>query len=248
MEMRTFLDLLLATDNPLLPNAAALPTAMRLVWAIVLGSGTLLLAGKLERPYRLGLAGLVLVWTALPGSVAPAHWLGLAFQTPSLMSVGICLAWLVGGARPLDPSPSSGPVRAKVSGNEAMSAVCENPAFALNILSLIGVALGWILLLDTLAWLPWSVYAWGFGSAALAAILVLSVLLWAFIGMPNAGSGGLGRFAPVLPFLVLAFFVVTRLPSGNLWDALIDPGLWFALQAWLLVNALRRWKARRLSH
>lgn len=248
MDVHTFLDLLLATDNPLLPSAAALPMAMRLVWAIVLGSGTLLLAGKLERPYRLGLAGLVLVWTVLPGSVSPAHWLGLAFQTPSLMSAGICLVWLVGGARPFDPSSSPGQARLRVSGNEVMNPVCENPAIALEILSWIGVALGWVLLLDTLAWLPFSVYAWGFGSAALAAILLFSALLWVFVGSANAGSGGLRRFAPVLPFFVLALFVLTRLPSGNLWDALIDPWLWLALQGWLLVNALRRRKTRRLSH
>jgi hypothetical protein len=117
-----------------------------------------------------------------------------------------------------------------------------------NILAFAGVVLGWVLLLDTLAWLPLSVYAWGFGSAALAAILLFSALPWVFVGMANASPGAIGWFVLLLPFFVLALFVLTRLPSGNLWDALIDPWLWLALQGWWLVHALRRCKAGRLSH
>jgi len=237
MDMSAFLNVLFSTENPVLPSATALRIVLHLVWAIVLGSGTLLLTGKLVRPYRFGLAGLVLVWTALPGAVSPAHWLGLAFQTPSLTSAGICLRYFFSRARIWQELVSTQP------------AVLAKPAMAgTNILAFAGVVLGWVLLLDTLAWLPLSVYAWGFGSAALAAILLFPALPWVFVDMANANPGAIGRFFLLLPFFVLALFVLTRLPSGNLWDALIDPWLWLALQGWWLVHALRRCKAGRLSH
>lgn len=53
MDMSALLNILLATDTPVLPNLTAIRVALHLVWAIVLGSGTLLLAGQLARPYRL---------------------------------------------------------------------------------------------------------------------------------------------------------------------------------------------------
>jgi hypothetical protein len=107
-----------------------------------------------------------------------------------------------------------------------------------KILGAAAVVLGWVLLLDTLAWLPVSVYAWGFSSAALGAVAVLLTLLWVL-----SGSGG-----PVLMLGVLALFVLTRLPTGNVWDALLDPWLWGGLQAGWLIGAVRRRRmARRLS-
>jgi len=39
---------------------------------------------------------------------------------------------------------------------------------------------------------------------------------------------------------VLALFVLTRLPTGNVWDALLDPWLWGGLQAGWLIGAVRR--------
>ena len=238
MDMNAFLNLLLSSSNPLLPDPAALRWALHGVWAVVLGSGTLLLAGKLALPYRIGLAGSAMVWTALPGAVSPAYWLGLAFQTPSLMSAVICLGWLLGGAVPLDPSSNSGPARLRANGNEGIGAVFEIPGTALKILSLIGVVLGWVLLLDTLALLPVSIYAWGFNSAAVAAVAVCAALLWVALG--SVGSA--------LPLLVLTLFVLSRLPTGNLWDALLDPWLWLALQVgWFTRVARCLMGARRLS-
>ena len=226
MDMNAFLNLLLSSANPLLPDPAALRWALHGVWAVVLGSGTLLLAGKLARPYRLGLAGSVMVWTALPGAVSPAYWLGLAFQTPSLMSAVICLGWLWAQARQWSDALRS------------QAAAPPQPQLAaLKILSLIGVVLGWVLLLDTLALLPVSIYAWGFNSAAVASVAVCAALLWVALG--SVGSA--------LPLLVLALFVFSRLPTGNLWDALLDPWLWLALQVgWLTRVARCLTAARRL--
>ena len=227
MDMNAFLNLLLSTGNPLLPDPAALRWALHGVWAVVLGSGTALLAGKLALPYRIGLAGSVMVWTALPGAVSPAYWLGLAFQTPSLMSAVICLGWLLAQARQWADA---------LRGQAAAQA---QPQFsALKILSLIGVVLGWVLLLDTLALLPVSIYAWGFNSAAVTAVAVCAALLWVALG--SVGSA--------LPLLVLTLFVLSRLPTGNLWDALLDPWLWLALQVgWFTRVARCLMGAMRLS-
>jgi hypothetical protein len=38
----------------------------------------------------------------------------------------------------------------------------------------------------------------------------------------------------------LLLFAATRLPTGNLWDAVLDPWLWLALQGVLVRRLLRR--------
>jgi len=41
---------------------------------------------------------------------------------------------------------------------------------------------------------------------------------------------------------VLLLQVLLRLPTGNLWDALLDPWLWVVLQVGWLQHALRRFR------
>ena len=212
------------TSNPLLPHAALMGVALYGIWAAVLGSGTLLLTCKLPRPYPLALALLVVVLTLLPGTSSPAYWLGLAFQTPSLTSGVICVAWALRCVR-----HSPGRVASLVSGQSK----------ALKILSLTGVVLGWVLLLDTLACFPASVYAWGFSSAAVLVVLVTATLFGLVWGGATSHRMGSGLVGPLM-LCVLALFVLTRLPTGNVWDALIDPWLWVALQAVWLFTAVRR--------
>lgn len=226
MNMNEFLNTLLSTENPVLPSPTAMRVALHLVWAIVLGSGALLMAGKLARPYRLGLSFLVMAWTLAPGSASPAYWLGLAFQTPSLTSAVICLAWFLSCAR-----REAGPGVSMVPA----------PGRRLTMLGAAGVVLGWVLLLDTLAWLPVSVYAWGFGSAALSAVAVIITLLWVVSGKARVNRMAPGLVGPLLMLCVLTLFVLTRLPTGNVWDALIDPWLWVVLQVGWLISAARRW-------
>lgn len=218
MLMTSFLTLLFATDNPVLPHSLAMQLALHGVWAVLLGCATLCLAGRLSLLYRWGAAGLVALWTLLPGEISPAFWLGLAFQTPSVMSVLLCLGCLWRSYR-------------------------QAPGVALNAVSRrawpwlagLGIVLGWVLLLDTLAWWPLSVYAWGFSAVAVGAVALAAVLLW----------GISGQAVWALPLGVLVLFVLTRLPTGNVWDALLDPWLWVALQAGWLVNLVRRWQAAR---
>ena len=217
MDTSAFLNLLFSS-NPWLPGSVVSWLSLHLGWAVVLGSGVWLICHWLLPRYRWVLALLVLLWTLLPNAASPAFWLGLAFQSPSLMSVVLCVGWLM-------PRPGREPVVAA-------------DAQAQKILLVLGTVLGWVLLLDTLAWLPVSIYAWGFGSSAVALALVVAMLLWLLIG---------SRVSALL-LVVLALFVLTRAPTGNLWDALLDPLLWLALQlGWLFSLVRPYWTSGRSS-
>lgn len=230
MDMSVFLSTLLATDNPALPGFTVMRVSLHVEWALVLGSAVMLIGGKLARRYRWGLCLLVMAWTLFPGSASPAYWLGLAFQTPSFTSAVICLGWLISRVR-----------------REAAPENTGTPAQGgrLPLFGAAGIVLGWVLLLDTLAWWPVSVYAWGFGSAALALVAVVAMLFWAMSGKADRQRLVPGLTGPVLLLTVLTLFVLTRLPTGNVWDALMDPCLWVALQVGWVVSALRRWRASR---
>jgi hypothetical protein len=222
MDLSSYFRLALTPGNALLPGATVTWLSLHLGWAIVLGAVTLQLASRLPTRGRWTLAGLVLLWTLLPGAASPAFWLGLAFQSPSLMSVVFCIVWLL-------PPPG------RVPGVAALSATADSGSQ--KVLFLLGVVLGWVLLLDALAWFPVSIYAWGFGSAAVALALLAAALLWLLSGSR----------ATVSLLAVLALFVLTRAPSGNLWDALLDPLLWLALQIGWLFNLVRRHSMARRS-
>ena len=225
IDMSILLNMLQSTDNPLLPPSVIMRMAGHGLWAIVLVCGAWLLSSKLQRPYRLLFCFGIMVWTLIPGSTSPAYWLGLAFQAPSLMSAVLGLVWLVRGLT--------------ISSRPLMGDRC------LRIFVVLGGVLGWVLLLDTLALLPVSVYAWGFSSAALGVVAVITALLWVVLGGAPGNVAASGAVGPVLVLSVLVLFVVTRLPSGNLWDALIDPLLWLGLQGRWLVSGVRYLRATR---
>ena len=223
MTLSVLFDTLLATDNAVLPSLTGMRVALHVFWALVLGSATMLISHKLPRAYRLGLTIFVMSWTLLPGTASPAYWLGLAFQTPSLTSAVICLVWLV-SRRPWVQTGD-----AHLGGHP------------IGWLAAVGMVLGWVLLLDTLAWLPVSVYAWGFSSAAFACVAAGVTVAWVVGVRAHVGS----MFGPTVVLCVLALFALTRLPTGNVWDALMDPWLWVALQAYGLFNVVRRLKFAR---
>ena len=205
---------LLALGNtdalPLLPSLGAMSLWRSMGWALVLASlawnGALGL-GRLPARWRASLALLLAVAMLLPGSLGLAYWLGLAFQAPSLVSVGLAVLGLLPMQRP------------------------RLGAGHLRVWSLATVVLGWLLLLDTLALLPVFLYPWGYGPPALMTLLGLAMALPAFRVTRPAGWAALA---------VALVFVVTRLPSGNLWDALLDPWLWLLSHALLLRAMFRR--------
>ncbi len=222
-----------STATPALPSAILLRLAFNVFWAMVLGGVGAWLSRSWARPYRLGLVGGLLVWTLLPGPVSPAYWLGLAFQVPSFAMVLICLYWMLDLFMPA---------------HDRARAWTLEPAQiqVLKGLGLAGVVLGWLLLLDTLALLPFTFYAWGFSSAALAGLALLGSLPWVLRGTAPAA-----RLLSFLVLLVLTLYALTRLPDGNFWDALIDPLLWLVLQlAWLgsvWRRLMARWRGSRAT-
>jgi hypothetical protein len=234
----------LATDAPALPTAGAMQVWLHLGWSVVLAwLGVWLMARLMPqrvqtRPVQ-WLVGLCLaVWAWLPGPTGAAYWLGLAFQAPSASGVLLCVALLV--ARWRETDDASGTLRWSGSARS-----CESPALWLAGLAAL---LGWALLLDSFAVLPVQLYAWGFSPAALFLVVSLSLLPWVFGGYMAQTS----RMAAcgVVPLAALVF-VVWRLPSGNVWDAVLDPWVWVALQVWLLRRSWSCYKnssQQRLFH
>lgn len=211
---------------PLLPVPDYLPALRRVGWALVLAAVVSLVAqSSVPRPARAvlrPLAGVLALWACVPGSWGLSYWLGLAFQTPSLMAIVLSLQVLgkslAHGMRPqwaLDSGYTSSRQRGP----------CWTCRYAL-----LGLVVGWLLLLDTFAYLPLSLYAWGFSPLALA-------LLWLLAMGPWVLGGQWSQSAPAPALLVaLAWFALTRWPTGNVWDALLDPWLFLGLHLYLVVR------------
>ena len=240
MDWPAIMQSFLSSAAPLLPGADWQRIALPLCWAIVLAFGVLVLGRQwpvrwmvwwpVQRTFRwrFALAGAIALLTLAPGPTSPAWWLGLAFQTPSLMSTLICLAGAVAEVKScLLPSAGGAGPKAGSDLVHPIPPIC-----------LIGIALGWLLFLDTFAAWPISIYQWGFSPLAVALAALLVCLPWVFARAGSGTSAG-DRVVAWLPLAVAALFVLTRLPSGNVWDALIDPWLWLALHAVLA----RRWLA-----
>jgi hypothetical protein len=201
---------LTATDSPALPGAWVMDAWLGWGWGMVLACGVAFFGRAWPVRRRAMAAALVAVWCWVPGPYVPTYWLGLVFQAPSISTVLLCGVLL----------------RTRFSSGE----VARLPqAFAMP-LAVLGVVLGWLLLLDTLAWLPLELYAFGFSPAATGLAMAVLVLL------------AHRPLAWLFPLGVLLFAAV-RLPSGNVWDALLDPGLWLVLHGYVLINFFH-WKKR----
>lgn len=221
---------LLQVQGALLPDTVLAQAWLRLGWALVLGA---LLAGCVawvgpRRGLAAGrtralacsvalLAALACLW---PGRWSPAFWLGLAFQAPSL-SMGLLSALVL--------------VR-----------VCGAGAWALRAATLLAqvrgwaglaVLLGWVLLLDSFAFWPVALYPWGFGVAAWLFLLAVLALPWAW-----RGGAWQQHAASVVWCGVLLLFALLRLPSGNVWDAVLDPWLWLLAHGAGLLSVVRRFQ------
>jgi cell division protein FtsW (lipid II flippase) len=210
---------------PVLPAATALRWALPVFWCVLLvwlmvdGLGV---TRRWPKPVGAWVAAGVAVWTLVPADWSLAYGLGQAFQMPSVMAVLLCAAALADHlAWP------------KVSRDGDDS---TNQAPCITLLWL-AAALGWLLLLDTLALLPVHLYAWGHGTAALFVLALFAAVFWAWAG--NTVQG-------VAPLAALTVYVLLRLPTGNVFDALLDPWLW----VWAQFSLLRRcgpWVARRFA-
>ena len=159
------------------------------------------------------------VWVWLPGSWGGAYWLGLAFQAPSVTSVLLC--GLLGGRL--------------LTGQTTPNHLHKGRSRRFIFLTLCGVVLGWTLLLDTLGVWPVSFYNWGFGAVAPAIALGIAALPWIVAKQALPMHKG-----TVLVVAAIGFFVALRLPTGNLFDALMDPWLWCSVQ----IALIQKWRQR----
>jgi hypothetical protein len=208
-----------------LPGFAAQSLYLDVGWGVVLAAVVLgLLSGpgparRLRGPRWLGPAAVAAVaaWVALPGAWSPTFWLGMAFQHPSVVLIVLAGVDGVGRLRPSAVPP-------------------DRPLLGLlPALTLLGA--GAVLYAGAFALIQHDFYGIGFsGRATLIAGTVL-VVAWAWLD-PRSG------WACVAVALAVATHAATRLPSGNGWDALLDPFLvgWSAV-----VVARSAWQRLRRS-
>ncbi|BDU52058.1 hypothetical protein [Limnohabitans sp. INBF002] len=198
--------------HAVLPQAVFLPLWVKLSWALVASAVVLRLTYACKP--TLWPAAVVAVVMLLPRTDVLSGYLALAFQTPSLVLVAWALwCWA-------DVLQLRGPV-----------VTTPLPV------ALLGVLLGWALVLDTLNYWPTffnpQLYALGFEAAGLWCVLATAaaVLLWTEVP----------RRWVLSVVVVLAVYVLLRLPTGNVWDAVLDPFVWLALH----VQLWRTWRASR---
>ncbi len=193
---------------PALPATWLVQAWLFVGWALVLSAVLLRLT---QHTVSAAVIGLLLCW---PWQYAPVGFVALAFQSPSVVLVlWAVLTWW----RRFHP-------------NEVASKMPTSWAWAL-------VLLGWGLCLDTLNLWPqgWSIqlFAFGFEPASLVLVLVVG-LVWVALASQDKLSRRLKLEHPTqsavfLSLGVLAVYVVLRVPTGNVWDALLDPFVWLAL-------------------
>lgn len=193
-----------------LPWAPSLPLWVSVSWGLLLSA--LVLHGRAPSQSWRRLGVVVFLVTAMP-TLHVAAYLALAFQTPSAVAV----AWAVWTWR------------------RALQPTSQVPSPLPVWVACVGVVLGWALVIDTLnSWPVWfnpQLYAWGFEATALWAVLAV-VLAWGW--WANTWGSGV-----VIVLGALGLFALTRWPTGNVWDALLDPFVWLALHVQLWQAARR---------
>lgn len=209
---------LLRTDAPVLPTLAMAQLWLHVGWGMLLAwLGAGLAARRSSRKgVQLGVAAVLGLAAGFSSAWAPVYWLGLAFQAPSGVTVLLCAGGLI--------HRFLGRTHRAVPGMRFPW-----------MLTAAGIVLGWCLLLDTFALLPWQWYSLGFGALVPAVLVLLMLAPWA---LRRCAKGVSWQGLCVLASVVL--FVALRLPSGNVWDAVLDPWLWLALHVVGVRALLRR--------
>jgi len=207
---------------PSLPSAQSLVWARHLVWSLVMagvGAGIAPHFSRLPRVSR-SLPWLLALWAWVPGPWGASYWLGLAFQIPSLSAAFLALSVLLHSTEQ------------QVQRSSAASHIKSPWGVAWMLMA---VATGGVLLLDTFAVFDFSIYQWGFSSMALAIALAIALLPWVV-----SGKQGISQPAVWSLLGALIVFLITRWPTGNVWDAVLDPCLWLVALAHLLRSLRRR--------
>ena len=218
----SWLAALLATDAPALPGAAWMRSYLIISWIIPLSLFGAMVGWKLPWRARRIFALVFGIVGVAAGSAFPMYWLGLAFQSlsfPALFLAGSVISVVL----------------AQPDKREAWQSADHISPWYL----FVAVLPGYLLLLDTFALLPWQIYAWGFSPLALIFLMAVTLLPGFLRGFKLSWSTPEVWVAPT----ALLLFAATRLPTGNVWDALLDPWLWLFLNAVLLRSIYRRWRS-----
>ena len=199
-----------------LPDLASQLVYGRLAWAVVTAAALfallpLLRFAPLSRRASAALLAGTGVLFVLPGQASPAWWLTLAFQYPSGLLFGCCVLKL----RQHWDGPGDAPVM--------------TPPLAAAL-----AVTGLVLYLDAMGLLTQGYYYAGFGPTAAPLLAVLGA-----IGCAAALVQGHARAQAGALLTTILLFTLLRLPTGNLWDALLDPLLWGWAVVTLAVNAVR---------
>lgn len=190
----------------------------RIAWAVVLAAVVLSLFFR--RGGNRGMVASIAVVLAaaqwLPAPWSPAYWLGLAFQSPSGLTTALCAVIL----------------RNQWTGRSDTRVLPTALAAVLT-------AAGALLYLDATGWIAQGIYFLGFGpyGAPVAALVIGALCVVAVV----RGAAVVTAHAV---FAAVALFMLLRLPTGNLWDALLDPFLWVASLV-VCIQALRRRRGAR---
>lgn len=208
---------------PDLPSLAIMDVTRRLSWALLLGvlawRGHLGL-WRVPDTARAALAMLLALLAWLPGPWGLAYWLGLAFQAPSLTTVLVALLWW-----------RYGHTRTRRFFDARHPTYAERGKIVLGMGPLGVLVLGWVLALDTFAVWPAFIYPMGYGHGTLMAAALTGLGLLCLTSTRVLGGMILG---------ICLIFTVTRLPSGNVWDALSDPWLWLIAHGILIRQILQK--------
>lgn len=186
-----------------------------LAWAMVLGAAGVGVLWRI-RPFSTRAAAVWLLFSfvvcLLPGQASAAYWLGLAMQMPSAFLLSLCVL-AVWNRGQARPEDRILPT-----------------GLAIGL-----VLAGAVLYADSWGWIHVGLYVRGFGPEAARAGLLIG------LAAVVAVAGGLPRRASLAATASLVLYAVWRLPTGNIWDALLDPLLW----GWAIFSLVARWRTRR---
>ena len=202
------------------PSLSMLTIGMHLGWALTLGAGAVFLLRTTKvtnATSRRIVALLIALLCLLPNEWSPSWWLGLAFQTPSLTLQGLCGLYLYQHLK-IQPATT-------IPLPESTTTTGEAP-WPLSLL-LVAIISGWVLALDTFALFDIALYAIGFTPYAVLAALFFACLLQ-LISARSGHSKNAQHYRELAAIVLIATLVhlLLRLPTGNVWDALLDPWLW----------------------
>ena len=202
------------------PSLSMLTIGMHLGWALTLGAGAVFLLRTTKvtnATSRRIVALLIALLCLLPNEWSPSWWLGLAFQTPSLTLQGLCGLYLYQHLK-IQPATTIPLPESTTATGEAQ--------WPLGLL-LVAIIAGWILALDTFALFDIALYAIGFTPYAVLAALFFACLLQ-LISARSGHAQNTRHHRELAAIVLIATLVhlLLRLPTGNMWDALLDPWLW----------------------